>query len=73
MLILKAVSLWPLHGYGILPRIQQIFKDRLEIQQGSVYPPLYRLEYQGSITSEWGESENKTQGEVLPSISSRQA
>jgi PadR family transcriptional regulator PadR len=59
MLILKAASLGPLHGYGILLRIQQISKDRLEIQQGSLYPALYRLEHQGWITSEWGESENK--------------
>lgn len=59
MLILKAVSLGPLHGYGVLLRIQQISKDRLEIQQGSLYPALYRLEHQGWITSEWGESENK--------------
>jgi PadR family transcriptional regulator, regulatory protein PadR len=58
MLILKAASLGPLHGYGILLRIQQISKDRLEIQQGSLYPALYRLEHQGWITSEWGESEN---------------
>jgi PadR family transcriptional regulator len=59
MLILKAASLGPLHGYGILLRIQQISRDRLEIQQGSLYPALYRLEHQGLITSEWGESENK--------------
>jgi PadR family transcriptional regulator PadR len=59
MLILKAASLGPLHGYGILLRIQQISKDRLEIQQGSLYPALYRLEHQGWISSEWGESENK--------------
>src|SRR5262252_603990 len=59
MLILKAVSLGPLHGYGILLRIQQISKQRLEIQQGSLYPALYRLEGQGWITSVWGESENK--------------
>jgi PadR family transcriptional regulator PadR len=58
MLILKAVSLGPLHGYGILLRIQQISKDRLEIQQGSLYPALYRLENQGWIGSVWGESEN---------------
>jgi PadR family transcriptional regulator len=58
MLILKAVSLGPLHGYGVLLRIQQISKHRLEIQQGSLYPALYRLEHQGWITSEWGESEN---------------
>lgn len=59
MLILKAVSLGPLHGYGVLLRIQQISRDRLEIQQGSLYPALYRLEHQGWIASEWGESENK--------------
>jgi|SRR3984957_7075772 PadR family transcriptional regulator PadR len=58
MLILKAISLGPLHGYGILLRIQQISKDRLEIQQGSLYPALYRLENQGWIASLWGESEN---------------
>src|SRR5271166_4088744 len=58
MLILKAVSLGPLHGYGILLRIQQISKDRLEIQQGSLYPALYRLESQGWISSVWGESDN---------------
>lgn len=59
MLILKAVSLGPLHGYGVLLRIQQISKDRLEIQQGSLYPALYRLEHNGLLASEWGESENK--------------
>ena len=58
MLILKAASLGPLHGYGVLLRIQQISNGRLEILQGSLYPALYRLEHQGSITSEWGESEN---------------
>ena len=58
MLILKAISLGPLHGYGILLRIQQISKDRLEIQQGSLYPALYRLGHEGWIASEWGESEN---------------
>jgi transcriptional regulator len=59
MLILKAISLGPLHGYGILLRIQQISAQRLEIQQGSLYPALYRLEHQGWISSDWGESENK--------------
>ena len=59
LLILKAVSLGPLHGYGVLLRIQQISQNRLHIQQGSLYPALYRLEHQGLITSEWGESENK--------------
>lgn len=59
LLILKAVSLGPLHGYGVLLRIQQISADRLQIQQGSLYPALYRLEHQGLIASQWGESENK--------------
>jgi PadR family transcriptional regulator PadR len=59
MLILKAVSLGPLHGYGVLLRIQQISNEQLEIQQGSLYPALYRLEHQGWIVSEWGESDNK--------------
>jgi transcriptional regulator len=58
LLILKAVSLGPLHGYGVLLRIQQISSEELVIQQGSLYPALYRLEHQGVITSEWGESEN---------------
>ena len=58
MLILKAVSMGPLHGYGVLLRIQQISGDELVVQQGSLYPALYRLEHQGAITSEWGESEN---------------
>jgi PadR family transcriptional regulator len=58
LLILKAVSLGPLHGYGVLLRIQQISQDKLQIQQGSLYPALYRLEHQGLIASEWGESEN---------------
>ena len=52
MLILKAVSLGPLHGYGVLLRIQQISGNRLEIQQGSLYPALYRLERQELIDSE---------------------
>lgn len=58
MLILKAVSLGPLHGYGILLRIQQISKEALQIPQGSLYPALYRLERRGFIQAEWGESEN---------------
>ena len=58
MLILKAVSLGPLHGYGVLLRIQQISSNVLKIQQGSLYPALYRLECQGLIRPEWGQSEN---------------
>ncbi|MGB9144233.1 MAG: PadR family transcriptional regulator [Acidobacteriaceae bacterium] len=59
LLILKAISLGPLHGYGILLRIQQMSGDRLEILQGSFYPVIYRLESRGWISGEWGESENK--------------
>src|SRR5580704_2429105 len=58
MLILKAVSLGRLHGYGILLRIQQISGDQLVIQQGSLYPALYRLEHNGLLLTEWGESDN---------------
>ena len=59
LLILKAISLGPLHGYGVLLRIQQMSRDRLQIQQGSLYPALYRLEHQGLIAASWGESENR--------------
>jgi PadR family transcriptional regulator PadR len=58
MLILKAVSLKPLHGYGVLLRIRQISGDALEIPQGSLYPALYRLEHNDLIIAEWGQSEN---------------
>src|ERR1700761_6379134 len=58
MLILKAVSLKPLHGYGVLQRIRQISGDALDIPQGSLYPALYRLEHQGLIVAEWGQSDN---------------
>ncbi|MEO8662903.1 MAG: PadR family transcriptional regulator [Bryobacteraceae bacterium] len=58
MLILKAVSLAPLHGYGVLVRIRQISGDALEIPQGSLYPALCRLEHQALIAAEWGVSEN---------------
>jgi PadR family transcriptional regulator PadR len=59
MLILKAVSLGSLHGYGVLLRLQQITGGQLQVQQGSLYPALYRLEHNGFIVSEWGESDNK--------------
>jgi len=58
LLILKAVSLGKLHGYGVLLRIEQISGGALSIQQGALYPALYRLEHQGLIASEWGTSDN---------------
>ena len=58
LLILKAVSLGPLHGYGVLLRIGQMAGGALEIEQGALYPALYRLEGQGLLDSEWGISDN---------------
>ena len=58
MLILKIVALGPVHGYGISQRIRQISKDVLQVQQGSLYPALHRLEKRGWLAAEWGESEN---------------
>jgi transcriptional regulator len=61
MLILKIVALGPVHGYGISLRIRQISKDVLQVQQGSLYPALHRLEKRGWLLSEWGESGNGRQ------------
>jgi transcriptional regulator len=58
LLILKSVSLGPLHGYGVLLRIEQITHGALLIEQGALYPALYRLEHQGLLASEWGTSDN---------------
>ena len=58
MLILKTLALESMHGYGIAVRIQQISKDVLRVNQGSLYPALRRLERRGWIEAEWGESEN---------------
>jgi PadR family transcriptional regulator PadR len=58
LLILKAVSLGKLHGYGVLLRIEQISGGALQIQQGALYPALYRLEHQGLVDGEWGTSNN---------------
>jgi transcriptional regulator len=58
LLILKAVSLGPQHGYGVLLRIQQITGGALAVEQGAVYPALYRLEHQGLLDTEWGTSDN---------------
>ncbi len=58
LLILKAVSLGPLHGYGILLRIEQISRGGFRIEQGALYPALYRLIHHGLLDSEWGVSDN---------------
>jgi PadR family transcriptional regulator PadR len=58
LLILKAVSLGPLHGYGILLRIEQISRRALLIEQGALYPALFRLVRQGLLTASWGKSDN---------------
>jgi len=58
MLILKAVSLGALHGYGVLLRIEQMTRGALQIEQGALYPALYRLERQGLLDAEWGTSDN---------------
>jgi PadR family transcriptional regulator PadR len=59
MLILKILALQPMHGYGVAVRIEQISKDVLRVNQGSLYPALRRLERRGWIKAEWGESDNK--------------
>lgn len=58
LLILKTLALEPMHGWGIARRIQQISRDVLQVQQGSLYPALHRLEHQGWIAAAWGTSEN---------------
>jgi transcriptional regulator len=58
LLILKTLALEPMHGWGIAQRIQQVSREILQVQQGSLYPALYRLERRGWIRAEWGASEN---------------
>ena len=58
LLILSALSLDAMHGWGVAQRIQQISRDTLQVNQGSLYPALHRLEYRGWIRAEWGASEN---------------
>ena len=58
LLVLKALSLGPMHGYGVGQRIQQLAEDMLQIEEGTLYPALYRIEQRGWIESEWGVSEN---------------
>jgi transcriptional regulator len=58
MLILKALSLGPLHGYGIIQRIHQVSGALLTVEQGSLYPALYRIEQRGWVTSKWGTADS---------------
>src|SRR5262245_54736151 len=58
VLVLKTLSAGPMHGWGISQRIQQLSEDVLEVNQGSLYPALHRLEEKGWISAEWGSSEN---------------
>jgi len=58
MLVLKALSLGPMHGYGIGQRIQQLAHDMLQVEEGTLYPALWRLESKGLLAAEWGLSEN---------------
>jgi len=70
LLILKTLSLAPMHGWGISQRIQQISHDVLQVNQGSLYPALHRLQVQGWISSEWGASDNNRRAkfyELTPS------
>ena len=62
LLVLKTLSLAPMHGWGISQRVQQISGGELEMNQGSLYPALQRLEKQGLIASEWGVTDNNRQG-----------
>lgn len=57
MLIMKAISLSPLHGYGIIQRIRQMSDEMLNVEQGSLYPALYRIEQKGWVSSKWGMNE----------------
>jgi transcriptional regulator len=58
MLVLKALSLGPMHGFGVGQRIRQLAEDMLTVEEGTLYPALYRIEERGWIESEWGVSEN---------------
>jgi transcriptional regulator len=59
LLILKTLALGPHHGWGVSQRIQQMSRDALQVNQGSLYPALHRLEHRGWIAADWGVSENK--------------
>jgi len=67
MLILTALSLGPLHGYELIQRIRQLSDELLEVEQGSLYPAVYRIEQRGWIRSRWGVTETPPPGQVLHS------
>jgi len=64
LLILHALSLGPMHGWGLSRRIRDLSRDVLQVNQGSLYPALHRLEYRGLIRSEWGASENNRRAKI---------
>src|SRR5215468_4727656 len=64
MLVLKALSLGPMHGFGIGQRIRQLAEDMLTVEEGTLYPALYRIEERGWIKSEWGASENNRRARI---------
>jgi PadR family transcriptional regulator len=74
MLILRALSLGPLHGYGIIQRIRQLSDELLEVEQGSLYPAVYRIEQRGWISSKWGMTETGRRAKLytLPKAGSKQ-
>ena len=74
LLILKSLALGPMHGFGVSLRIEQLSQGVLQVQQGSLYPALHRLEHQGWIAAEWGESDNNRKAKFysLTAAGSRQ-
>jgi transcriptional regulator len=64
LLVLHALSLGPMHGWGLSKRIRELSRDVLQVNQGSLYPALHRLEYRGLIRAEWGASENNRRAKI---------
>src|ERR1700726_4859472 len=73
LLILRIVGLWPIHGYAIAQRIQQISRDVLQVQQGSLYPALHRLENRGLLAAEWKDTETGRQAKFYQLTAKGQA
>src|SRR3954465_929252 len=71
LLLLKVLSLHPMHGWAISERLRQVSKAMLQIPQGSIYPALHRLERRGWVEAEWGPLRQKSEGEVLPTHETR--